>query len=593
MFNQNFKKVVFLFFVLCPVLTYASKKTTRVNPKMLIMDMVHNNPGEAPTQSKFLDPAFLKENGYNSKVFFLFEAAQFGVDWKSFDPEIFPDSSKEALWIKAKSEIILRKYKEAKSEGLKVYCMLDMLVLPNALVNKYKNEICNKAGKIDISRPFTQKCFRSLMNQMFDRFPQLDGLVIRTGETYLQDAPFYQGNSPVQNGMHDHNILIDILRDEVCVKRHKDIIYRTWDMGQLHALTKYYLAVTDSVAPHPNLYFSIKHTMVDFWRGAITNPNLDYNSFNQYWLDEAGQLGVPFNPCIGIGQHKQIVEVQCQREYEGKSAHPNYIAKGVIDGFEELKTEGLPRPYCLNQVKNNPLLSGIWTWSRGGGWGGPYIKNEFWSELNAYVVAHWAKDPSKTEKEIFASFASHKGLPKKEIENFHKLCLLSETAVMKGQYSTLGNTYVNWVRDDNITGLIYQKSYLDKIIESEKIEAYIIEKQEAVAIWKEIERLAATLHFKDKALNHFVGVTCRYGRIKYELLASAWTIISRGYEAEKKGVSFDRTKMNKALAAYDIAWVEWQDLAKNNADCPSLYKVTSTFFNVEVGLKSSVDTYRN
>ena len=71
------------------------------------------------------------------------------------------------------------------------------------------------------------------------------------------------------------------------------------------------------------------------------------------------------------------------------------------------------------------------------------------------------------------------------------------------------------------------------------------------------------------------------------------TIISRGYEAEKKGVSFDRIKMNKALAAYDIAWVEWQDPAKDNSDCPSLYKVTSKFFNVEVGMKSSVDKYRN
>ena len=42
-----------------------------------------------------------------------------------------------------------------------------------------------------------------------------------------------------------------------------------------------------------------------------------------------------FNQTIAIGKHKQVVEVQCQREYEGKQAHPNYIAKGVIDGFEE------------------------------------------------------------------------------------------------------------------------------------------------------------------------------------------------------------------------------------------------------------------
>ena len=68
-----------------------------------------------------------------------------------------------------------------------------------------------------------------------------------------------------------------------------------------------------------------------------------------------------FNPCIGIGKHQQVVEVQCQREYEGKGAHPNYIAKGVIDGFEEFKKPGIKKPYCLNQVKDNPLFKGVWT----------------------------------------------------------------------------------------------------------------------------------------------------------------------------------------------------------------------------------------
>ena len=121
---------------------------------------------------------------------------------------------------------------------------------------------------------------------------------------------------------------------------------------------------------------------------------------DKYWLEESGQYGVPFNPCIGIGKHQQVVEVQCQREYEGKGAHPNYIAKGVIDGFEEFKKPGIKKPYCLNQVKDNPLFKGVWTWSRGGGWGGPYIKNEFWIELNAYVISHWASNPLKTEKEI-------------------------------------------------------------------------------------------------------------------------------------------------------------------------------------------------
>ena len=70
------------------------------------------------------------------------------------------------------------------------------------------------------------------------------------------------------------------------------------------------------------------------------------------------------------------MEVQCQREYEGKGAYPNYVANAVINGFEETKQDASPR--CLNDVKDNPLFYGVWTWSRGGGWYGPYISNELW-----------------------------------------------------------------------------------------------------------------------------------------------------------------------------------------------------------------------
>lgn len=310
-----------------------------------------------------------------------------------------------------KAEIIHKKYDAAKKEDLQVYCMLDMLVLPSLLVEKHRTELTNEQGKLDISKPYTQLCIRELMKEMFETFPQLDGLVIRTGETYLHDAPYYVGNHPVQNGMYDHITLINLLREEVCERRNKKLFYRTWDMGQLHSIPKYYLSVTDSIEPHPNLYFSIKHTMTDFWRSAITDPDMNYNTMDKYWLEESGQYGVPFNPCIGIGKHQQVVEVQCQREYEGKGAHPNYIAKGVIDGFEEFKKSNIKKPYCLNQVKDNPLFKGVWTWSRGGGWGGPYIKNEFWIELNAYVISHWASNPLKTEKEILYDFVKAKGLP--------------------------------------------------------------------------------------------------------------------------------------------------------------------------------------
>lgn len=557
-----------------------------------VMDMVHHNPGEAMTKSEFLNPVYLKANGYKAKVFFLFEAAQFGINWRDIDPSLFPDSSEAGRWVAEKAAVIHHKYNDAKKEGLNVYCMLDMLVFPSVLVEKHKAEMTNEQGKIDISKPYTQYCIRELMREMFSTFPQLDGLVIRTGETYLHDAPYYVGNHPMQKGMHDHVTLINLLREEVCVKRNKKLFYRTWDMGKLHSLPHHYLSVTDRIEPHPNLCFSIKHTMTDFWRSALSVPQTDYDKMDTYWLDESSRYGVPFNPCIGIGKHAQIVEVQCQREYEGKAAHPNYIARGVIDGFSEYKKTDIKKPYCLNQVKDNPLMKGIWTWSRGGGWGGPYITNEFWLELNAYILAEWANHPSWSEEKLFTAFARKKGLSEAEIKPFHKLCLLSEEGVLKGQYSALGDVYVNWTRDDAVTGDYFLKAYLDRIILENKVDEYIKEKKEAVYIWKEIELISRALHFPSEELNHFVRISSTYGRIKYEFLAVAWEIMLRGYVAEQTGDLLDSKWMTDHIRTYDSLWEEWNALSQHHSDCPSVYKVTSSFFGKEIGIKSTIDKYR-
>jgi hypothetical protein len=59
----------------------------------------------------------------------------------------------------------------------------------------------------------------------------------------------------------------------------------------------------------------------------------------------------------GIGNHAQIVEVECQREYEGKGAHPNFIAQGVIDGFPEV--HGAPMG-LKQKMSETDLIRGVW-----------------------------------------------------------------------------------------------------------------------------------------------------------------------------------------------------------------------------------------
>ena len=52
---------------------------------------------------------------------------------------------------------------------------------------------------------------------------------------------------------------------------------------------------------------------------------------------------------------------------------------GVINGFSEM-TPSLKKG--LKDIIDSPLIRGLWTWSRGGGWWGPYIHgHELWYEM--------------------------------------------------------------------------------------------------------------------------------------------------------------------------------------------------------------------
>ena len=46
------------------------------------------------------------------------------------------------------------------------------------------------------------------------------------------------------------------------------------------------------------------------------------------------------------------------------------------------------------------------------------------------------------------------------------------------------------------------------------------------------------------------------------------------------------------ITIFDSLWKEWNDLSKENDDCPSLYKISSNFFGFPVGIQETVDKYR-
>lgn len=520
------------------------------NRSLFLLDQSSGgNAKEHEIGSIFMNPETLAQFHYNGRVAtspgYLQSFAAIGTVGAT------PDFQ---AWLQTRIDSTRETIKASHESGVKVYGGIDMIVFPKFVVDHYAKEICNAQGHIDIERPKTQELVRAQMTELFEQFPDLDGLVVRTGEVYLQSLPFHatssnvgdkltQGGSAILHGESSHLALLTVLRNHVCEKLGKQIFYRTWDFGEnFHENRQYYLAVTNLVPTHPKLTFSIKEQKGDFLRLTV------------------------FNPTLLIGQHRQIVEVQCQREVYGKGAHPNYIGKGVIEGWEEYAWLMYPQdPRGLRDIVNDPLYAGMWTWSRGGGWDGPYIPNDMWNELNTFVINGFALDSKRSEADIFEEYSRWIGLKGDDLGRFRKLQLLSPGAVLRGQCTTLGAAIdLWWARDDKMA-----VPDLSDFLKKGVVEAAILEKHESVTMWKEMEALAAQIHFADPMKQSFAEVSCTYGRIKFAIFAEAWTVMLLGAYYDAFGV-LDKDRVRTAIQEYDALWQEWRELKAKEPMCASI-----------------------
>ena len=539
----------------------------------LVLDMVHHNPGEAKFPTRFTDPALLRDWGFRGNV--PREYVQSAITFESYDPAICPPGSAERAWVEEQARVIDRLVTSMADAGLTCYPFTDFIVLPKRLVNKYRAEICDAKGRIDVSRPKTKEILRAQIAGIFERFPDLGGLTVRHGETYLHDLPHHTGGNPILKGADSHVALIELLREEICVKRGKRLLYRTWDFGGLHDKPDYYLAVANRIEPHPLLAFSIKHQRGDFHRLSI------------------------FNPCLGLGRHPQIVEVQCQLEAYGKGAYPYYNGQGVIEGWEEYSRtmRDIPpeRPRGLRDFVRDARYAGTWTWSRGGGWMGPYLPNEFWCELNTYVIARWAQDPTRSEAEVFEEFSRRvAGLnDAADIARLREIALLSASAVLRSQNSLVHPIDVWWNRDDTFADITGE---MRKVRAAGLTDAFLAEKAEASATWRRIEGLAAELRVPDARRGEFIRVSCVYGRIKAELIEQMCRVMLLGLAAREKAMV--DPAVATALARYDALWAEWKRLRADHPDtCPTIYTDRAFSFargepGHRPGMGAAIDTFR-
>jgi hypothetical protein len=540
-----------------------------------LMDMVSHNPGEPLTESAYNDPAVLATYGHNAQVVNEYRPPHTAITYDSFDERIFPAGSAAREWVLHNASEIEARIDRIHAAGLKALYFTDIIVLPKRLVELYGADVTDDEGRISLDRPLTRQLHRTMLTEVFDRFPGLDGLVVRHGETYLANAPFHTGNNPITRGVDSHLILLDILRDEICARRDKLLFYRTWSFDGFHTDPAYYLAVTDRVEPHPKLLFSIKHTAGDYWRTK------------------------PFNPTLTIGRHQQIVEVQCQREYEGKGAHPNYVGDGVLNGFEEYA--GTDGPHGLADIRDHPNLRGVWTWSRGGGWRGPYIRDELWCDLNLSVISHWTRDPARDEASIFAGYGRRLGLSTLDQTRFRQLALDSAAGVLRGHYSLLFQVYNEWTRDQFIGGSDKDlaEDFRD-IYAAGLVDAALTEKADAVRIWTGIDRLARRIRSAEEPVREQLRVSARYGLLLHRIFHHGWGVTLTGFVGDQTG-DYDTATIQAHLHGYDQAWADLTRLTEESPVSATPY-VPQSFgkqnpdgtwdADPDHGMRQSVDRYR-
>jgi hypothetical protein len=545
----------------------------------VIISSAHALVHKEPYAGKFKEPEYVKKEGFNAMV--LPVNLNMCLTYDNYEPNIVPQGSAARKWITDKAVLGQLALNSIKSAHLNAYLNMDFLIFPAAIWKKYGDQIRSTEGKVketgaynnenatkpDINKPLTQTLLRAQIDALFTNFPQLDGIISRFGETYLHDYPHHMGGNPVSNvesaQINDQITFIKILKEEVCEKRHKKLFFRTWDFGfHFHNNPAFYLAVTNAITPNENLFFSIKYQQGDFYRM------------------------VNFNPCLGIGKHQQIVESQSQMEVYGKGAHPYYTGQGVIDGWPETKYQmqwwnnaylkDKDRKWQKNNtglrgvkdVLKSGLIKGVWVWAEGGGWDGPYVKNEIWLDLNTYVVGHWAQNTSKSEPALFEEFAERIGCKGLNADLFRSLCLLSVEAVRKGQMSDFTDNEVWWARDEYFCAG-YNTRILNDIVKKQIESVVLAEKAEATAMWLQMEAIAEQLQIQDTITLHAIKTSTTYGRIKYALIEQMWylMIANAQYQATK---TLNTAEVAAHLQKYDALWTEWKQLAANNTDCASI-----------------------
>lgn len=346
---------------------------------MLKLATMIRNPGEPAVESRYNDPTELHRLGYNAAV--LFETTILsGVA----SPEVVVNSELRRF-VQTTIDNITRTIDEANQAGMQVYLFCDLLVLARDLVDRNVSALTckNRPGTLCPASDLAFKHAFDALHSMLERWPKAAGVVLRFGDTDAQRMPHLVGNDIYtphcprcsQFGRADRVVHVLSKAHDLVVNRFgKRLIARAWNVRPqgMHDAPELTRRIAERLPGDPDddrFMLSFKFTQTDFWR---------YQPWNE--------------ASLVCGGRPVIYELQCQREFEGKGGIPNWQVPLWRDGYPETREKS--SVHGLGEASEKVNFAGLLAWVRGGGWGGPFIRDETWIDANVYAVPKLADEPT-------------------------------------------------------------------------------------------------------------------------------------------------------------------------------------------------------
>jgi len=442
---------------------------------MLKLAALIQNPGEPAPESRYRDPAALRELGYTGLIVHQTTGLS-GIE----SPDSIADGEVRR-WVNKQFEQIETLVHDYLSAGLSVYLTYDVLSLARSVVDAQvgavscKNRPLTLCPASDVAMEHSMRALESLLR----RYPDVSGIVLRFGDNdaarllHLVGNDIYSPHCPRCAALGRADRITQVIERcyDMVVQRHdKRLIVRTWNLkpNGMHDSVELCQRIADRLpgADRPEddrLILSFKYTLTDFWRYQ------------------------PWNACsLVFGKRPIVYELECQREYEGKGGIPNWQASLWQGGPPEI-TDPEQR-LGLSRVHDRVNLKGLWAWVRGGGWGGPFIKNESWIDANVYAVPRLADDPGVDLHTLGKQWAADRlGLDDDdEIAAVASVLEHSPDLVLKAFYleplarsrNTAWHPNADWIQDDLVDALAAWR-IIQRLPDS-ALDPVLREKQEAV-----------------------------------------------------------------------------------------------------------------